>query len=191
MGLLVGLLALWLNITFGWEVISPILAPTEIFQYPPRNLDIRYPTAIEDSAGFAVPQATDDAGRRRRGARRRRIDRTGRNRIITRSERAGIARAHNLGRRPTGATGRPGQDGRVKTLGLSFPTPGSEESLILPDQGIGVRIIRRPVSAGRERRKMTKSIASRSTRPIRRRPPRRLPLDAMKPADASKWPTVT
>ncbi len=34
LGLLVGLLALWLNVTFGWEVISPSLAPTESFQYP-------------------------------------------------------------------------------------------------------------------------------------------------------------
>ncbi len=37
---------------------------------------------------------------------------------------------------------RPGQANSVPALGLGFPSPGSEETLVLPQQGVGLRIIR-------------------------------------------------
>ena len=37
---------------------------------------------------------------------------------------------------------RPGQSNRVSTIGLGFPYPGSEQVLVLPQSGVGVRMIR-------------------------------------------------
>ncbi len=46
---------------------------------------------------------------------------------------------------------RPGQSSRVAMTGVGFPDPGSEQSLVLPDSGIGLRMIRQdggaPVSS--------------------------------------------
>ncbi len=66
-------------------------------------------------------------------------------------------------------------------MGLSFPTPGSEESLILPDQGIGVRIIRRPLSAGPEKTEDDGVYSVEIYEANSAAPAERLPLDAMKP----------
>lgn len=180
LGLLVGLLALWLNITFGWEVISPILAPTESFQYPPRNLDIRYPTAIEDSAGFAVPKLQMTLNSREEALVVGAIDQAGRNRIITRSSVPALLVRTTAGDIPLERPGDPAKQ-QSQTLGLSFPTPGSEESLILPDQGIGVRIIRRPLRTGDEKAKDDEVYSVEIYEANSAAPAERLPLDAMKP----------
>lgn len=37
---------------------------------------------------------------------------------------------------------QPGQANTLATLGLGFPNPGSEETLVLPEYGVGMRIIR-------------------------------------------------
>ncbi len=144
---MVGLLALWLNVTFGWEVISPSLAPTESFQYPPRDLDIRYPTAVADSAGFAIPmlQMTLDGRQQMLGIGN--VDRVGENRIITRPSVPSLLVSTESDEASLTLPGDTSQTDR-QSIGLSFPTPGSEASLILPDQGVGIRIIRRPVSIG-------------------------------------------
>ena len=180
LGLLVGLLALWLNITFGWEVISPILAPTESFQYPPRNLDIRYPTAIEDSAGFAVPKLQMTLNGREEALVVGAINQAGRNRIITRSSVPALLVRTTAGDVPLERPGDPAKQ-QSQTLGLSFATPGSEESLILPDQGIGVRIIRRPISASPEKTEDDGVYSVEIYEANSAAPAERLPLDAMKP----------
>jgi hypothetical protein len=147
LGLLVGLLALWLDVTFGWEVISPSLAPTEAYQYPPLNLDIQYPTAAENSAGFAVPVLHMTLDGRQEMLAVGNVARVGENRIITRSSDPAL-QVHTV---PDDIVmARPGDLSEAKEgdIGLSFPTPGSEASLILPDQSVGIRIIRRPVSMG-------------------------------------------
>jgi hypothetical protein len=43
---------------------------------------------------------------------------------------------------------RPGEERAVAGIGLVFPTPGSEESLLLPQQAAGLRIVRRVERTG-------------------------------------------
>lgn len=139
-GLLVGLLGLWLNVIFGWEVITPSLSPMASFSYPLRDLAIGYPAADQGGTGVA-PVLQIDLGDAQQNIAVDDVGRVGQASVIVRpSAPALLVRAE-----PSGVLlARSGDSTKVATLGLAFPEPGREESLVLPDQAMGVRIVRQP-----------------------------------------------
>ncbi|MEZ4557034.1 MAG: hypothetical protein R2851_21145 [Caldilineaceae bacterium] len=140
-GLLLSVLTLWLNSAFGWEVIPDTLPPGGTYRYPPRALELSY---VLDEAG-----ATLAAGLKARlGASELIVPiepesahEVGRALLLTRVQSPGLVVQTEPDRMRMGVPGEPANDGAI---GFSFPEAGSEQSLLLPDASMGVRLVRLP-----------------------------------------------
>lgn len=140
LGMLAALALIWLNSAFGWEFTPPTLAPGESasdavhnvrFEYvmsePRPNLIGPVLRATVGEALAVLPLAEE-----------------------MRASLAGVELRAQPGhpallvRTPDGAPllARPGQVTPVASIGLSFPSPGSEETLLLPQQAAGLRVVR-------------------------------------------------
>jgi hypothetical protein len=140
LGLLTALMGLWLAVAFGWQVTSPSIAPGGAFRSVNRGLAVAYLPPDNDEQTLQ-PEISVLAG--------------GLVHTYTLSNtlrfRAGeaVARVRTtdpaLWIRVTSGEpllARPGQAERTADAGLVFPTPGSEDSLLLPEQAAGLRIVR-------------------------------------------------
>jgi hypothetical protein len=138
-GLLLAIGVVWGIVIRGWEVSVPILAPGEQYRSAAHALALEYQIPTRGAAGepalqLAVGEATgvlapaaDQAGRIA-GVDVRVADTLPGLYIATADGQPALARA--------------GQSETVGGLGLIFPSPGSEESILLPQAALGLRIVR-------------------------------------------------
>ena len=141
LGLFVALGGLWLMVNVGWSVHLPVLAPGESFRYVSQKLTLTYdvpqgrpPAEFRVQVGDAQATLTDitsDAADRALGL--------GTVRVETWSASPGLLISSN---RP--ALAPAGQSQLAQQVGLLFPSPGSEETLTLPDQEYALRLVRLP-----------------------------------------------
>ena len=138
--LLSGLLSLffviWLNVTAGWAVSPPALAPGGNYRYAARDLRLRY--AVTDGAASVLEAQVGQASGRLAVADAAHLW-LGAVEIQSRPGPPGLL-VSTAG--AAALSGRPGQSEPTDTVGLLFPQPGSEESVVLADQGAALRIVR-------------------------------------------------
>jgi len=140
LGMLAAALLIWTDATFGWEYTAEHLAPGERMADAIHNVRFEY-RIEEPAAGILQPQLVASVGNETAFI------------PVTQEmqERVGNATV----RAQPGAPGlivqtvnselllaRPGQATPVSSIGLGFPSAGSEETLLLPQQAAGLRIVR-------------------------------------------------
>jgi hypothetical protein len=139
LGLLLVVASVWLALVFGWQVTTPALAPGEAYRSVNQGLTVHHPAPSSESA----PAAEITFG----GATRQ-------IRSAGEMTRFGLGDASITLRRTVPALWISGGEGAallaqpdstalVAALGLVFPTPGSEESVLLPGEMAGLRLVRR------------------------------------------------
>lgn len=140
-GILLALAILWGGVNFGWEVTPPPLAPGGEFRFPQRQLHLRYalldgpegqsdgPAAMQVQLGDASQVLSVD------GPRTARLNNTA---IHMQPDVPGILLESESG---LGFL-LPGQSSTSERIGFVFPTPGSEESVLIPDADLGLRLVR-------------------------------------------------
>ena len=139
-GMVLALALIWINAVFGWEFTAPQLAPGE--RTADAEHDLRFEYHLEQPApGMLQPslvaQVGDDIV----------------NIPVTQEMQEQVGDA--VVRAQPGAPGllvqtadnslllaRPGQAVPVAAIGFGFPSVGSEETLLLPQQAVGLRIVR-------------------------------------------------
>jgi hypothetical protein len=144
-GLLLAIAVVWWIVLAGWEVTSPLLAPGEEYRLPTHGLELHYGVTpgegqVAAQLGIQVAGATitlpvtSAAATTIAG-----VD------LRTTLAAPGLYITTADG---TPALARAGQSETQSGLGLTFPTPGSEESVILPALAVGLRIVRMADSDG-------------------------------------------
>lgn len=140
-GLLLALGVLWGGVNFGWDVTPAPLAPGSEYRFPRQGLSLAY-TVLDESAGpqnqnsllrVQLHDATQllTVGRTRSA----RLD----NAVIWMTpDVPGIFLESDL---PETLL-LPGQSRATDRIGFVFPTPGSEESVLIPDADVGLRLVR-------------------------------------------------
>jgi len=142
-GILIALAVLWGGINFGWEVAPAPLAPGNEFRFPQRDLRLGYAVLGEQGSQTAALQVElGDV------TQLLAVGRTHRVALIT-------ARLNNASIRMQSdvpgiflESDRPetflllGQSGTTDQMGFVFPAAGSEESLLIPDADVGLRLVR-------------------------------------------------
>lgn len=137
LGLLLIVAAIWLALVFGWQVTTPALAPGDAYRSVNQGLTVHHPAP----SGAAPPVAEITVG----GATRQ---------IASAADvtHFGLGDASITVRRTIPALWLSSEGAAllaqpdttpVAALGLVFPTPGSEESVLLPDEVAGLRLVRR------------------------------------------------
>lgn len=134
-GVLTLLAVLWLNTVWGWSVQTSALAPGDQFEWPQRGVLVHYgselnsasPETITVQVGSETVQMPASAGRASVAGKR-----------VTISEDAPALWL---------STNQPllQQPGQIETrtqIGLAFSQPGSEQVVVLPGEGVGLRVIR-------------------------------------------------
>ncbi len=140
-GVLLALAGVWLAVSVGWSFQVADLAPGDEVRFPRRDVTVRYPMPRLGEAGTALPQVEVEV--------------------------AGSQGLFPLGERPRGAlngvevTVDPGAPGLVLAtvdgaprlrlpgnpqpmaqLAFVFPTQAHEQAILLPEAGVGIRIVR-------------------------------------------------
>lgn len=132
-GALLALGVLWFTAVFGWNVVPPTLAPGETFTAPTHGVAITYTVpALSASAihvGIGEESATLAAG-------------AGQARVNGATVRVQPDAPAVLLRAETPLLALPGAPESRTDVGLVFPQPGSEQIVLLPASGVGVRIVR-------------------------------------------------
>jgi hypothetical protein len=139
LGLLVALVAVWLIVTVGWELAPIVLAPDDTYRFTPYSLELTY--QIEHQSEQVRPSLAA------------RVGATEGSTVVTGPMEMSLdgvdirAQPGTPALLITTADGEPdltrvGQSDASSSLGLTFPSPGSEESVVLPKQAIGLRIVR-------------------------------------------------
>jgi hypothetical protein len=143
-GLLIAVAGAWLALAFGWQVTSPPLAPGDTFRSANRNLAVQYRVAPTNTLETAleVNLQSDTLLLPTHQATRQNL---GQATIQVRPSYSGvwIATADG-GERLT----LPGETKLRSHIGLVFADPGSEASILVPDQGAGLRIVQRAGTDG-------------------------------------------
>ena len=141
-GLLLAALAVSLTVVLGWEIETEALAPGDSFRNVQHDFELAYhvvppitendklATHLEIHVGDIVERLSTAAGS---------FMQVGVVRVWAEPSHPALL-VSNLGDTPLLA--RPGQFSPSPMIGLLFPSPGSEESLILPRQRVGLRIVR-------------------------------------------------
>ncbi|MCB9139805.1 MAG: hypothetical protein H6642_15790 [Caldilineaceae bacterium] len=140
-GLLLIALAIWLFVRMGWELTTPVLAPGDTYRYVSGDLELRYDVTIHAGSGAVTPLLFVE-----RDGVRKRLDLSSARRLSVNgalvaaqpADPALLVRARES--RPLLA--QPGQTSPSAMIGLLFPGPGSEQALLLPRQGAGLRLVR-------------------------------------------------
>jgi hypothetical protein len=151
LGIGLALLISWLTILYGWQVDPAILPPNSELRFPQRNLLLSYqvaPTAgsAESSAAGNRPTLLVRLGEESGLLPAETASQLRLGGVDVRSEPAapGLIVESWLGEERLAALALPGQAGLVERLGFTFPTVGSEESVLIPEAEMGMRIVRLP-----------------------------------------------
>jgi hypothetical protein len=138
-GLLLAVLTVWRIVIAGWEVSAPVLAPGGEYHLASHGIVLNYhvPTTLQE----AGPQLQVQSGGQQLilPAAERVTASVGAVDVVARPSAPGLYVMTSDGKR---ALARAGQSETVAGVGLTFPAPGSEESMILPAEAIGLRIVR-------------------------------------------------
>ncbi len=140
LGMLAATFLVWTNATFGWSYTADHLAPGERMVDAIHDLNFEY--RIDQRARRACSPSWSPASATANGASCR-CSRRCRTMSATPSMRA--ARAPGLIVQTVNGElllARPGQVTPVSAIGLGFPSAGSEETLLLPQQAAGLRMVR-------------------------------------------------
>jgi hypothetical protein len=143
-GLLVAVAGAWIALAFGWQVTAPPLAPGATFRSADRNLTLNYvvpATNTLEALLTASLQEIDIALSPLEAARHP----LGQATLQARPAFPGVWIATSDG---SAQLSLPGEGKLRSYIGLVFPNPGSEESLLLPDYGVGLRVVQRTGSPG-------------------------------------------
>ncbi|RME65263.1 MAG: hypothetical protein D6790_02090 [Caldilineae bacterium] len=143
LGILVVLAVLWVSVVFGWAVTPPVLAPGEAFHFPRRGLTLTYspgsPAAGEGDQTAVLQVQIGDASKSLPVAQGS-YARLNNASIWVERAAPGLFLSSE-----GGATFLlPGQSRASTSQGFVFPAPGSEESVLIPEAGVGVRMVRLP-----------------------------------------------
>ncbi len=134
------LAAMWWNSVAGRQFLPSPLLPAERASEPVLGVtfeyELLYPRA--NSVGPVMSVAVD--GERRQFPLEERVRATVNGVSINAQPGPPGLLVHTID--DSAQLARPGQASTVAALGLGFPSPGSEETLVLPQQGVGLRIIR-------------------------------------------------
>ena len=137
-GILLALAVLWGGVNFGWEVAPAALPPGGDFRFPQRGLHLRYTVIGEPSNQSAALQVELGAATQLLAVGRSQTARLNNTTIRMQADVPGIYvesdRANTLL--------LPGQSGTTDRIGFVFPAPGSEESVLIPDADVALRLVR-------------------------------------------------
>jgi hypothetical protein len=143
-GLMLSVVGAWIALAFGWQISTPPLAPGDNFRSANRNLLLHYsvtPTTTLQSALDATLQNESVSLPTGEGVRKQLGPAT----IEVRPAYPALLVATADG---SERLTLPGESKLRSQLGMVFANPGSEESILIPDQGIGIRIVQRTGSDG-------------------------------------------
>lgn len=144
-GLLIAVVGAWIALAYGWQVTPPPLAPGEAFRSANRNLILHY-VVNSTSAGTntgtinAELEALVQSDQLAIPATQASQQRIGSIAIQTRPTYPGIWIATSD---QSEILTLPGETKLRSDMGFVFATPGSEESILVPDQAAGLRIVQR------------------------------------------------
>ena len=140
LGLWLGVVSLWLFMLGGWELSTPVLAPGESYRFAPRQIEFAYEIKdVGEGIGlvpFLNSRVSNQAGKLVIGGGESLT--LGAVRIGAVRQRVGLYVYAPDDARMV----RPGDATPASEIGLIFPSEGSEESIILPKQEAGLRIVR-------------------------------------------------
>jgi hypothetical protein len=136
-GLLISVIGAWIALAFGWQVTSPPLAPESSFRSANRNLILHYSVPATDTLNSTL-EASLQGEQVILPTNQARQQQLGPATILVRPAYAALWLAIQDG---SARLTLPGESQFYSQLGLVFPTPGSEESVLIPDQGTGMRIV--------------------------------------------------
>jgi hypothetical protein len=153
LGMSMALAVSWLALTWGWEVRPPTLTPGEGYRLPVRNLSLLYQvmpeanaedvTAEDVTASAQQPTLVIRMNQERVALpvtepNRRRLDS-----VSVWVQPAGPALLVESWQddEPVMALTLPGQEALVARLGFTFSAVGSEESIVIPEARVGLRIV--------------------------------------------------
>jgi hypothetical protein len=143
-GLLISVLGVWIALAFGWQVTAPPLAPGATYRSANRDLVLHYAVPVSATQELSFTATLQNASvelpvgevvRRQIGAAMLQV-RPAFPAIL-------IATANGVERLTL-----PGDALLRAQVGLVFADPGSEESILIPDQGAGLRVVQRAGSDG-------------------------------------------
>lgn len=138
-GLLSAVAGAWIALAFGWQVTAPPLAPGTAFRSANRGLVLQYRVALTNTPttlllaalqGISVTVPTAETTQQRVGPATFQV----------RPSYPGIWIATADG---SERLTLPGEAKLRASVGLVFANAGREESLLIPDQGAGLRIVQR------------------------------------------------
>ncbi len=142
LGLLVLWCVIWLTLTWGWAVMPPALAPGAEYRYAAHELLLQY--QVPEQATDAAPILAVQVGTARKDlpAKLPGRARIGSVEVETAPGPPGLL-ISTIGVTGNGepVLGRSGQSTTAAAVGLVFPNPGSEETLILAKAAV-LRIVR-------------------------------------------------
>jgi len=139
LGILLALAVLWGGVNFGWEVAQAPLAPGSEFRFAHQNLRLRYAVLDESSgSGQAALEVQLDDATQLLPVGSNRTARLNNATIQVRADAPGIFLESDI----PGLLLLPGQSRTTDRIGFVFPSAGSEESVLIPDGDVGLRLVR-------------------------------------------------
>jgi hypothetical protein len=140
-GILLALAVLWGGVNFGWEVAPAPLAPGGESHFSHQNLRLSYDVIDRNSADSgqtAVLQVQINDATQLLTVGRTGIARLNNTSIWMQPDVPGIFLESDTPQTFL----LPGQSGTTDRIGFVFPTAGSEESVLIPDADVGLRLVR-------------------------------------------------
>ena len=139
LGALLALGVLWFSAAFGWNVRPPALAPSDSYTAPAHNVTLNYAVPAEGDATLEVAVADESATLPAR---------SGSTRVGGATVQVQEAAPALLLRVETPLLALPGAPENRTAVGLVFPQMGSEQIVLLPDSGTGVRVVKLGATEG-------------------------------------------
>jgi len=137
-GILLALAVLWAGVNFGWEVTPAPLPPGGDFRFPQQGLHLRYAVIGEQGSQSAALQVELGDATQLLAVGRSQTARLNNTNIRMQSDVPGIYVESDK----PGTLLLPGQNGTTDRIGFVFPAPGSEESVLIPDGDVALRLVR-------------------------------------------------
>ena len=137
-GVLLALAVLWGGVNFGWEVAPAPLPPGGDFRFPQRGLHLRYAVIGEQGNQSAALQVELGDATQLLAVGRSQTARLNNTTIRMQADVPGIYVESDR----AGTLLLPGQSGTTDRIGFVFPAPGSEESVLIPDADVALRVVR-------------------------------------------------
>ncbi|MEZ4865348.1 MAG: hypothetical protein R3C14_28830 [Caldilineaceae bacterium] len=140
LGFLLALMGVWTILLYGWEAVSPPLAPGDIFRVATRDIAFTYSRTVGVDTAALMPHLSVQIGSVKQPLALKSVVRKEWGQLTLRSYADAPAL---LVRVAEGAPllARPGQPQHTDAIGLVFPSSGSEDSVVLADS-VGLQIVR-------------------------------------------------